>query len=178
MAELTTIARPYAEAAFELAQAANDLPHWSEMLRLAGAVAADDSMRNALDSPTLDAPAKESLFLSILGDRLNPQGRNFIRVLIEADRISILPQIRELFEVRKHEAEGVAKATIESATTLSDEQVSQLTAALERRFRRKIDASVTINNALIGGARITVGDSVIDGSVQGKLAAMAQQLRS
>ena len=178
MAELTTIARPYAEAAFEIARAANALPQWSEMLRFAAAVADDPKMRDALSAPQLDAAAKESLFLSICGDRLNHEARNFMRILIEADRIALLPEIRELFEASKNSAEGVAKATIESSSPLTTEQVTTLTAALARRFGKKIEATVSVNPALIGGARITVGDAVIDGSVQGKLAAMAQQLHA
>jgi len=141
MAELTTIARPYAEAAFEIASGENALAQWSEMLRFAAAVVVDPKMADALSSPQLDAAARESLFLSICGDRLNAEARNFMRVLIEAERISLLPQIRDL-------------------------------------FGKKIEATVTLNPQLLGGARITVGDAVIDGSVQGKLAQMAQDLRA
>jgi len=178
MAELTTIARPYAEAAFEIASGENALAQWSEMLRFAAAVVADPKMADALSSPQLDAPARESLFLSICGDRLNAEARNFMRVLIEAERISLLPQIRDLFERSKNAAEGVAKAVIESANPLSDDQLASLTGALAKRFGKKIEATVTLNPQLLGGARITVGDAVIDGSVQGKLAQMAQDLRA
>jgi F-type H+-transporting ATPase subunit delta len=176
MAELQTIARPYAEAAFELAREANVLPVWSNALKLAANVAGDSRMKDALDSPKLDTAAKESLFLSVAGDGLPAEGRNFVRVLIEADRIGVLPQISELFEERKNAAENVATATIESAIALTDAQLAELKAALARHFGKTIEATVSVNTALIGGARITVGDRVIDGSVQGKLTTMANEL--
>ena len=176
MAELQTIARPYAEAAFELAREANALPVWSSALKLAASVAGDSRMKDALDSPKLDTAQKEALFLSVAGEGLSPEGRNFVRVLIEADRISVLPEISELFEERKNAAENVATATIESALALTDTQLAELKSALARHFGKTIEATVSVNPALIGGARITVGDRVIDGSVQGKLTTMANEL--
>ncbi len=135
-------------------------------------------MAGALDNPKLQAPQKESLLLTVAGDRLSAAGRNFVRVLVEADRIAVLPQIAELFEALKADADGVARAVIETAFPLDDAQVGGITAALERRFGRKIEAAVTVDPSLIGGARISVGDTVIDGSVRAKLEAMAVQLRA
>ena len=178
MAELTTIARPYAEAAFSLARDQNALPVWSQMLKLASSVVGDARVADALDNPKLDAAAKESLLLSICGDGLNAEGRNFVRLLVEADRIALMPAIASLFQALKDEADGVAKATIESAFELSPEDLADLTIALERRFKRKVEATVVVNPELIGGARITVGDNVIDGTVQERLRAMAVQLRA
>jgi len=178
MAELTTIARPYAEAAFAIARDANALPVWSSMLRYASTVVADPRVAAALDNPKLDAGDKEALLLSIIGDKLDSVGRNFVRVLIEADRIVVLPQIALLFDSLKDAAEGQAKAQIDSAFPLSDAQVAELTAGLEKRFGKKIEATVNVDPSLIGGARITVGDTVIDGSVAAQLAAMATRLRA
>ena len=178
MAELATVARPYAEAAFELARDEQALPAWSEMLRFATTIVGDARVAEALDNPRLDAAAKESLLLSIGGDRFNPQARNFIHVLVEGERVALLPQISAMFETLKNEAEATAKAMIESAFELTDAQVAQLQAALEKRFGRKIETTVTVNSELIGGARVTVGDAVLDGSVQAKLAAMHAQLRA
>ena len=178
MAELLTIARPYAEAVFALAQEQNALPVWAEMLKLAGDVAADPQMRVALDNPKLGKDAKESLFLSVCGDRLNADGKNFVRVLIEAERIELLPEIRELYGALKDEADGVARANIASAFPVTDAELASLKAALEKRFGKKIEATVSVDEELIGGARITVGDTVIDASVQGELQAMATHLRA
>ena len=178
MAEEITIARPYAEAVFALAREQNALPVWSEMLDVAGNVARDPGMRAALESPKLSAGDKEALFLSICGERLNGDARSFIRVLIEADRIALLPQIRELFHLLKDEAEGVARAHIASAFPMDETQLDRVKRALEKRFGKKIEATVTIDADLIGGLRIAVGDTVIDASVQSELRAMANHLRS
>jgi F-type H+-transporting ATPase subunit delta len=178
MAEITTIARPYAEAAFALAREKNALPVWSQMLKLASGVIADPRVAQALDNPMLDAQAKESLLLSIAGEGLNAEGRNFVRVLVDADRISMMPAIAAQFETLKDDADGVAKATIETAFPLEGSDLADLTAALERRFKRKVEATVVVNPDLIGGARITVGDNVIDGTVQERLRAMTVQLRA
>ena len=178
MAEPTTIARPYAEAAFELARSENALPVWSSMLRYMSAVVADPAMARSLDNPKLTADDKAALVLSVCGDRLDAQGSNFIRVLVDADRVSLLPQIESLFDALKNEIDGVATARIDSAFPLTDAEVDMLKAALEKRFGRKIEATVHVEASLIGGARITVGDSVIDASVEAQLHAMATQLRS
>jgi F-type H+-transporting ATPase subunit delta len=178
MAELTTIARPYAEAAFALAREANALPVWSEMLRFASAVVAEPRMAQALDNPKFTAGDKEALLLSVCGDKLDHLGRSFIRVLVEADRVALLPQVEALFGELKNDAEGVAKARIDSAFALSDAELAELTRALEKRFGKRIEASVNVNPDLIGGARITVGDTVIDASVQAQLQTMANRLRA
>ena len=178
MAEPATIARPYAEAAFGVARDAQALPAWSDMLRLAASIVADPRVATALDNPRLDAAAKESLLLSIGGERFTGDARNFLRVLVEAERVALLPQIAAMFETLKDDAEATAKATIESAFELTAAQVTELQGALEKRFGRKIEATVKVNPALIGGARVTVGDAVLDGSVQAKLDAMRAQLRA
>ena len=178
MAELTTIARPYAEAAFRIARDNNAFAVWSEMLRVVSAVAADARVASALDNPRLTGGDKASLLLSICGEKLDTLGRNFVKVLVEADRVDVLPQISTLFEALRNNAEGVAMARIETAFPLTDTQLADITASLEKHFGKKIDATVVVEPALIGGARITVGDKVIDGSVRAKLDAMAARLRA
>ncbi|HVO87748.1 MAG TPA: F0F1 ATP synthase subunit delta [Casimicrobiaceae bacterium] len=178
MAELTTIARPYAEAAFDLARERNALAPWAEMLRFAATIVRDPRVADALDDPRLGSAERQSLLLGIVGDRLNEDARSFIRVLIEADRIAVLPEIAELFETLKNQFEGVAQADIETAYELSDAQRSELAAALERRFGKRIETRVRVNPDLVGGARVTVGDAVIDASVAAKLDAMHRQLRA
>jgi F-type H+-transporting ATPase subunit delta len=179
MAEPATIAQPYAEAAFGIARDENALQAWSDMLRFAATIVSDERVAEALDNPRLDAAAKESLLLSIGGDRFSDgAARNFVRVLVEAERVALLPQIASMFDTLKNEAEATATATIESAFELSETQVAELRSALEKRFGKKIETTVTVNPELIGGARVTVGDAVLDGSVQAKLAAMRAQLRA
>lgn len=178
MAETITVARPYAEAAFSLAREQNALPAWSRMLSLVAAIVGDARVADALDNPRLGAAEKESLLLSIAGDRLDDDGRSYVRVLVQADRIGLVPEIAQLFESLKDQAEGTAKAEIETAFDLTDAQLAELKSALERRFGKKIEATVRVNRALVGGARVTVGDTVLDASVQAKLAAMATELRA
>jgi F-type H+-transporting ATPase subunit delta len=178
MAERTTVARPYADAAFEIAKERDALASWSDMLGLAKAIAGDASMARALGDPRLGADAKASLFLSIAGERFSAEMRNFIRVLVETQRIGMLPEIVTLFETFRADAEGVAKATIESAQPLSGSEIAALAQAMEKRLGKRVEATAAVNPALIGGARIAVGDTVIDGSVRGKLAHMRQALLS
>ena len=178
MAESITVARPYAEAAFSLAREHNALPAWSQMLALVAGVVRDPRVSEALDNPRLDAPAKESLLLSIAGERLSDDGRNFVRVLVEAERIALMPEIAALFDELKDRAEGTAKAEIETAFELTPAQLAEIQEALARRFGKRIEATVRVNPALIGGARVTVGDTVVDASVQARLTAMSTQLRA
>jgi F-type H+-transporting ATPase subunit delta len=178
MAELTTIARPYAEAAFALAREGKALSAWSSMLRYASTVVADPAMARSLDNPKFTAGDKESLILSVCGDKLDAMGRRFVKVLVEAERVALLPQIAALFDDLKNDAEGIATARIDSAFPLTDAQVAELKEALEQRFRKKIEATVNVDPELVGGARITVGDTVIDASVRAQLQSMANQLRA
>jgi F-type H+-transporting ATPase subunit delta len=177
MSEQITIARPYAEAAFSLAREQNALPRWAKMLGVLSDVASDPTVRAALDNPKLDNAAKESLLLSLCGDALSAEGKSFVRVLLESDRIGVLPDIRGLFDTLKDGADGVARAQIVSAFPLDGGQLASLKAALEKRFGKRIEATVSVDPQLIGGARVTVGDTVIDASVRGELQAMSNQLR-
>jgi F-type H+-transporting ATPase subunit delta len=176
MAELTTIARPYAEAAFRLAVEGNALQHWSDMLGLIEAVVRDEQIASRIGDPNVDEQALESLILGTLGDRLDGSGRNFVQVLVQNGRLELIPQIRALYDELKREHEGVLEAKIISALPVGDDQVRPLLAALEKKYGRKVSAQVEVDPELIGGARIVVGDKVIDATVRGRLDAMAAAL--
>lgn len=181
MAEALTIARPYAEAVFKLATAkdANKaLPVWSDMLQLAAAIAADERMLAVIGNPAIPARRLGELLLGICGERLNGEGRNFILLLVENGRVEILPQVSQLFEQLKTQHEGMLIAKITSAFAMSDAQLKDLTASLEARFKRKIAAEVSLDQELIGGVKVEIGDEVLDASVRGKLEAMAVALKS
>ena len=176
MAEPVTIARPYAEAAFRLAVENNKLQQWSDMLELVHAVVADENIAVRIGDPNVGEQALESLILGILGERLDGQGRNLVQVLVQNGRLDLVPHIRELFEALKREREGVVEARIISAMPIGEEQVRPLLAALEAKFGRKVSAQVEVDPELIGGARIILGDKVIDATVRGRLDAMAAAL--
>lgn len=179
MAETTTIARPYAEAVFQLADKSGKLAEWHKLLRTMAAVAADGRVREAIANPSLNPEQVYGLFASLVGGGgLPADAQNFLRVLIQNDRLALLPEVHGRFEELKNEREGVLEAEVRSAFPLDDGQRQGLVADLERRFKRKIRPQVVVDRELIGGVRITVGDEVIDGSVRGKLEDMATILKS
>lgn len=175
MAENVTIARPYAEAIFALADASGALGRWSQTLAVMAAVAANPELRTASGDPNLSADQVYGLFAGACGD-LATEAQNLLRVLIENGRLATLPEIRDIYEELKNEREGVVEASITSAYPLDSGQLSALVAELEQRFKRKVKPQVDVDATLIGGVRMQVGDEVIDGSVRGKLAAMAVAL--
>jgi len=178
VAENLTIARPYAEAVFAAAESAGKLDTWSTVLQQLAMIIGDPEMRNVIGDPKVGPEQLYGLIAAAAGDVLDAQAQNFVRVLIENDRLSLLPEIATLFDEMKDEREGVVEAHIESAFPLDEAALSQLVADLERRFKRKVRPQVRVDRALIGGALIMVGDEVIDGTVRGRLASMASALRA
>ena len=176
MAELVTIARPYAEAAFKLASEKRTLGAWSDMLALLDAVVADAQVASRIGDPNVEARALESFILDTLGGRLDGHGRNLVRVLVDNRRLELLSHIRSLYEALRRDHEGVLEAKIVSALPLANNQVAQMLSALEKKYGRKIDADFYVDPTLIGGARIVVGDKVIDATVRGRLDALAAAL--
>ncbi len=176
MAENVTIARPYAEAAFKLAREKNTLAKWSAMLAFLEVVVKEPRVQSIIGNPNFSAQRIEGLLLGVCGEKLDGAGRNFVQVLARNDRLLLLPEIRELFEQRKAEQEGVLEAKISSAFPMSDEQVKQLVSRLEGKYKRKVVAQVSVEPELIGGVKIAAGDEVLDATVRGKLEAMRAAL--
>ncbi len=177
MAETTTIARPYAEAIFRLADQKGRLGAWANLLDNLAGVAGNPDVQATIGNPKLTATQLESLFLSLCGEG-DAEGKSLVRVLVENRRLAILPEIREAFEALKREREGVLEAEIFSAFPLSDAQKINVVDDLERKFKRRVVATVAIDPELIGGVKIIVGDQVIDASVRARLAAMETALKS
>lgn len=177
MAELSTIARPYAEAAFSAATASGGLDAWADTIDRMAQLAADGQMKAIVSDPRVPNDKVVALFMSMLpgaGDEV----RNFVAVLADNGRLAALPEIALQFRALKAEREGSADADIASAFPLEPEALSRLVASLEKRFGRKIKPQVHVDQALIGGVMVRVGDEVIDASVRGKLAAMETALRN
>ncbi|GAA5232867.1 F0F1 ATP synthase subunit delta [Verticiella sediminum] len=177
MAELSTIARPYAEALFGAALADGaDLAAWADLVAEMAQAEQHPEVQSALSSPRLDAPARVALLSSVLKSKLNPAASNFLSLLAENDRLELLPEIARQFALLKNRHDGVADARIESAFELTAAQVTELVAGLEKKFGLKLKPVVSIEPALIGGVRVSVGDQVLDASVRAQLERMRDTL--
>lgn len=175
--EPITLARPYARAAFELAQERHALGEWAGKLAFAAQVAAEPQVMALLGDPRLAAQNQASLFLP-QNEPADSPFAHFIGVLAENGRLRALPEIAALFEQYKREAERVLKVRVRSAAPIDAEEVARLREALKRRFKREIDMEQALDPSILGGAVIDAGEMVIDGSARGRLtrleAALAQ----
>jgi F-type H+-transporting ATPase subunit delta len=178
MAELSTVARPYAEAAFKLAGESGSIPAWADMLGNLAAIASDPQVSTKLGDPGLQPVRLADFFSSLVPGGLPVEARNFVLTLAENGRVELLPEIASQYRALRNSAEGSADLLIESAFPLEGDELSGLVAALEKKFARKLNFSVVIVPDLIGGVRVTVGDEVLDASVRGRLAQMATALQS
>jgi F-type H+-transporting ATPase subunit delta len=176
MAELVTVARPYAEAAFKVAVEAKSLARWSEMLELAAVIARDPLMQSALANPKVSLEQKKTLFFAVAGEQFNDGARALVSLLLENGRAVLLPSVSELFDKLKNEQERVLVASITSAQPLSDAQRAEIVGSLERQYGKKIEAEVHVDPGLLGGARVQIGDQVIHASVRDALAQLATAL--
>lgn len=178
MAETTTLARPYAVAAYRLAKEQNALDRWSETLALLAGVAANPDMAAIIANPRLTAGQIEQTLVKVCGDKMDAGATNLVKLLVEYDKLALLPAISEMFDALKAEDGGVEEATIISATELSQAQVKALLGPLEQRFKKKIEPQFAVDPELIGGVKIVVGDAVIDASVRSQLQDLAYTLKS
>jgi len=177
MAELATFARPYAEALFRVAKTGN-LAAWTDVVSEMAAVAALPDVKSFAANPKLTDAQVVDTFLSLLKTNVSPEAKNFVAMLVENGRLTLLPEIGTQFHALKNASEGAADAEITSAFALSDAQVNDLIATLDKRFGRKLNPTVTVDNSLIGGVRVAVGDEVLDTSVRAKLQQMYVALAS
>jgi len=177
MAELTTVARPYATAAFNFAVEQKAVADWQQMLVFASEVAQNDVMEGLLSGSTAAEQLAE-MFINICGEQLNTEGQNLIKVLAENKRLSVLPEIAELYAELKAEYEKEIDVDVTSATELSSEQQGKISTALEQRLARKVKLNCNVNPALVAGVVIKAGDTVIDGSVKSKLNRLADALQA
>ncbi|WP_413691859.1 F0F1 ATP synthase subunit delta [Psychromonas sp. KJ10-2] len=177
MSELTTVARPYARAAFEFAVSNNNIEAWSAMLFFASEVAQDATMANVL---TRDKAPQElaELFINVCGDQLDENGQNLIKVLAENGRLSVLPRVAQLFADLETEYKKEVDADVVSAYALSKEQQKELSVSLEKRLARKVNLNCSIDKSLIAGMVVTAGDLVIDSTASGQLTRLSHILQS
>ena len=176
MQEKITIARPYAQAAFEQAQEEESLALWSDMLNLLATIISDDSLQKIIDDPRVSSSQLQSLVLDVAGDALSQTGQNFVKVLVESERLGLAPEIHQLFESKKADAERTANIEIISAYELDASQEQKIVESLAERLGKSIEITKTIDSSLIGGAIIRAGDVVIDASLRGRLQELASEL--
>lgn len=176
MTDKTTIARPYARAAFAAAQARGFLPVWSDALHTAAAVVQDPGVESLLGNPRVTSKQLADLVIDVGGGKLGAEWNELVLALAQNGRLSILPEIATLFDALKDETEGVVDVTVTAATALDAKQQETLTAALTRRLKRQVRLHNAVDRTLIGGAVIRAGDLVIDGSLRTRLERMAFDL--
>jgi F-type H+-transporting ATPase subunit delta len=177
MADRSTIARPYAKAAFRQAVADSQLDRWSTLLDRAAACVADERVAALIGNPRITTEQLTGLVTTVAGGAdVDDKGRNFLHLLADNRRLGFLPEIARLFQALKDDAEGTVDVTVTSATAMHDGERDQIAAALARRFGRKVRVHTAVDPALIGGAVLRAGDLVIDGSIKSRLERMAFEL--
>jgi F-type H+-transporting ATPase subunit delta len=176
MAEALTTARPYAQAAFEEALKLSELKIWSEKLVSLSEAISYPEVREVVTSPRVAKSKIESLMEGLSGGNVSVQQRNFIRVLVENQRLLLLPEIAVLFEALRAEAERTVNVVVDSAFELSDAQQEKIISSLKTRLGREIKLVCKVNKELLGGVVIRAGDKVIDGSARTRLGEMANAL--
>lgn len=176
MAELSTIARPYAEALFSAARGAGSLDAWLTCSDELAALVRHPQVAEVVADPKLGGAQVLDLLAGLLKSPLPAEGRNFLQMLVDNDRLAALPEIARQFRALKNASEGVADCLIESAFPMPDAEVADLVAALSRKFGLKLKPEVRVDASLIGGVRVAVGDHVLDSSVKTRLSQMQAAL--
>jgi F-type H+-transporting ATPase subunit delta len=176
MADRLTVARPYAKAAFANAKAAGRLDSWSGALARAAAAVGDERVRSLFGSPKVTAEQLAGLISGIAGSDLDQGAQNFIALLSENKRLPFLPEIATIFEQLKADAERVIDVQVTSAAPMGAGEAAQLTAALTKRFDRKVRVQTAVDPSLVGGAVVRAGDLTIDGSIKARLERLALDL--
>ena len=178
MAESVTVARPYAQAVFKLAKESGTLAVWSDRLRRLALIASDPEMAKVVGNPKFSTRQTADLFLTLSGEPDDRELASFVELLAENERFDVLSEISAIFESFKSQDEGIQEADIVSAFPIDETQLSVLLRDLEAHFGKRLEGKVTVDPALIGGVRVTIGDRIFDASVRGKLDLMAAALKN
>ena len=177
MAEIATLARPYANAVFDLARSAGRLTQWAPMLGLLARAVETDPVRELIALPSLAPEAKAHRLIDVVREEIDDRCRRFVNVLADNNRLELLPEIAAQFDALKAEAEKTLDVEITAAVELTEEQVDAYAAALRERFDQDVNVDVAVDPGLVGGAVIRAGDTVIDGSVRGRLTRLIESLQ-
>ena len=178
MSELSTIARPYAKAVFDLADQDKSYDKWSDVLSLLTNIVADDAMQSFVEDPFIDKSKLAELIKGVCADKVDEQAHNLVDTLIDNGRLNAVEDISARYEELRAQAESLVEAHVESALPLDDAQLGKLNASLEKHFGKKVKLDSSVNEDLMGGILIRAGDTVIDGSVRTKLEKLASTIRA
>lgn len=178
MAELTTLARPYAKAAFEHAHSRKELAAWSKMLALLAEVVQQNNVKKALANPALTASQQADILLGVCGEDLDEAAGNFVRTLAANKRLPLLTEIVGLFDALRAEVEKTLDVQVTSAFALDASATEKLKSALQKKFNCEIKVEGTVDSNLIGGVIVRAGDMIIDGSIRGRLTKLAEAMNS
>ena len=178
MAELSTLARPYAKAAFEYARDNGALAEWAGQLATAAAVAAQERVSALLDDPALTDEQQAQALNDVCGDAIGAELKNFVHILADNKRIALLPEILKQFELFKANQEKSVDVEVISAFDLDDATAERLAQVLRGKLEREVKVSTATDQSLLGGVLIRAGDMVIDGSVRGRLNKLAEAMNS
>ena len=178
MAEISTVARPYSTGIFSLAKETKKLAEWSEILHLMATVINNKDMLAFVYDPKIVDEEKEKLLIDLMGKGLSKEGINLVKLLIENKRLGIVATISKMFDELKDIDQGTIEADLVFASKPSKEEVDELIKSLEKKFKKKIEANVKVDEDIIGGTIIHVGDTVIDASVKGQLSSLAYNLKA
>lgn len=176
MSELTTAARPYARAVFEMANEAGELTKWSETLGFMSAVISNEEVVALLSKPEMAKQAGADAFIKLCDGKLDDGSQNLVKMLAENNRLVLLPEMSTIYEVLKDEAEGSIEAQVTAAKKLTKAEEDSISQALKKRLGRDVKLKVSVDETLLGGAIIQAGDLVIDGSLRGRLSKMTSAM--
>lgn len=176
MTDFTTAARPYANAVYDIASQTNTLDSWSDALANLAAVVSDAQMSGLLADPDMGKQQKGELVSQVLGDKLNEQQQNLVKLMAENGRLSIMPDVRDQFEVARAKAENKVDAEVISAFELTAQQTDELVNTLKNKLGCDVTLTTTVDESLIGGIVIKAGDTIIDASMKSQLDSLALSL--
>ena len=176
MLENATIARPYATAVFELAQETGQVEAWSAMLGLLSLVVSDNSLRKLIANPKVSRQQLQELVFDVCGDELSGAGQNFVKVLVQAERLQYASYVKDLYEQLRAAAEGKVEVEVVTAYTLDERQQTGIADTISARLGKQVTVRTAVDETLIGGAVIRAGDAIIDASLRGRLGELRNEL--
>ena len=176
MSELSTLARPYAEAVFKRAKETESSQEWSDTLAFLSAIMQDESLAAIVNNPRVEQDELTQLLQDICQDQISGEANNFLKLLIENGRLTLAPQIAELFENYKAEDEGYVDVDVITAYALTKAEEQSFATSLKKKLNKKVNISASVDKSLMGGFIVKAGDTVIDGSISGQLQQLAKRI--